>query len=162
MISLNDYLKGRDVEYAADFTEEIKANAIRTIQCVNAGLELFYHFPIKPNPTRRTCNSGWRPAALNAAAGGALHSHHMTALACDISDDDEQELALWSLRNKDMLINVGIVAMERPEACVKLVNGKIVHWVHWQVISVASGVFVFWPSQSAYADWAKSGKPLMA
>lgn len=160
MITWNDYFKGRDLDHADELTDQIKANARRTIQCANEGLALYYAH--NPSATPRPCNSGWRPPAINAAAGGAAHSKHMDALAIDLGEEQGMELALWSLRNSALLISVGILAMERPEACIKIVDGKAQYWTHWQTVSVGSGVFAFWPTTGAYSDWAKSGKPLMA
>ena len=149
-IDRDDFFMGRDKEYASELTPEIEANSIATIAAVNAGLALFY--ADNGGAEQRHVNSGWRPPAVNAAAGGAAHSQHMLGNACDIGDVDRM-LCLWSLRNVDRLRRCGILAMEKPEATPT--------WCHWQRVAVGSGVFSFWPSEAALVAWQKSGQPMM-
>lgn len=151
IITRETYFKGRDVAYRSNMTDEIEQNAAHTIVCANAGLALYR--ADCPDAPENEVNSGWRPPALNAATPGAAPmSRHMKAQAVDISDPDGN-LALWSVRNKERLIAVGILGMERPEAT----KG----WAHWQTVSVGANVFVFWPTMTAYNAWKLTGKPLI-
>lgn len=81
LITLQEYLMGRDGAYPDDYTETIAHNAQFTVEQVNALLE---HFGWDGHVA-----SGWRPPALNAhTAGASPHSKHMSALACDLHDPD--------------------------------------------------------------------------
>ncbi len=154
MITRGDFFMGRDVQYASELTPEIEARSEMMIRAANVGLSMFY--ADNPTAVQRRVNSGWRPPEVNAALvltrGAAVHSHHMDGDAVDLSDVD-RALCLWSMRNKDRLLKVGILGMERPESTPD--------WCHWQQVAAGSGVFVFWPSITAYEAWQKSGKPLM-
>ena len=147
MILLSDFWMGRDKEYPADLTPDVARNAERTVQCVNLALSMFY--ADCPDAHHRKVRSGWRPPAVNSATPNAANrSKHMTAQACDL-DDNDRELAKWSVRNKTKLLAAGINAMERPEATPT--------WVHWQTAPVGSEVFYFWPTTAAYEAWLKDG-----
>lgn len=153
---------GRDKSHASDLTPDIRANAETMVRCANVGMAMFY--ADVPNPQRHKVNSGWRPPSINATApGAAQHSAHLLAMAVDLEDTDDSELCRWSLRNQARLIKIGIVGMERPEATVKKdASGVIVaRWCHWQMRPLGSGVFCFWPTQTAYNDWKASGEPLI-
>lgn len=159
-LTLDDYWMGRDKSHASDLTPDIEANAIRTVQCLNSGIALYVADGGTYTPR---LNSGWRPPSINATTpGAAQHSAHLSAQAGDLSDTLGAELALWSLRNRERLIKVGVIGMERPESTIVRSNGVITaRWVHWQTRPVGSGVFVFWPTEQAYKDWVLTGDQLM-
>lgn len=136
MISLADFYKGRDTQYAAELTLDIEANAVITVNRVNELLAAFYES--NPNEAERTVNSGWRPPEVNATVrGSAQHSRHMTGEACDLSDDDEQ-LDYWLLQpdGQDALKRIALW-MEHPSATPR--------WAHVQIVPPASGNRVFLP-----------------
>ena len=103
MISTKDFWKGRDVTFANEVTEEIKANAIETIDRVNAFL-MYLGFGA---PYRNKVSSGFRPKAINAATkGAAKKSSHMVGKAVDIADETGQlqEVIMKELaRDPDLL-----------------------------------------------------------
>lgn len=75
--------------------------------------------------------SGYRPAAINAAVGGAKKSAHMSCEACDFADPDGR-LARWCISNLDILIAAGLY-MESPKATPG--------WVHLQIRPTKNRVF---------------------
>lgn len=150
MITLEAYWKGRDVSHADELTDEIRANAVRTVDIINDGLLAAGRSDIDK------LNSGWRPKSINEAVGGAPGSWHLWALAGDIPDDD-LSLAEWCMDNPDELKKRGIW-MEHP--------GWTLKWVHWQIVPPGKPprpqVRIFIPS-SAPAKTAKYGTaPVMA
>lgn len=83
-----------------------------------------------------TVSSGYRPAAINAAVGGAKKSNHMMCLAVDIADKDGV-FTKWVMDNLDKVKECGVEAIEDP----KYTRG----WTHLQIVPVKSGKFVFTP-----------------
>lgn len=153
MITVTDFMMGRDKSHLNELTNFIVSRAASTVGAANLALSLFYHD--NPQAAKRKVRSGWRPAAVNAAMpGAAANSSHMTGEAVDIEDDD-RALARWCVVNKDRLLECGIKAMERPEATDS--------WVHWQIVPVKSGVFFFWPNKAAYQHFVDSHEtPMVA
>jgi Peptidase M15 len=145
--AVSEYWMGRDATHADELTDAIRAAAAKTVAAANAVLALFY----QDNPTAagKKLRSGWRPADINARAGGATNSAHMIGEAIDIADDD-RELEKWCIANKDKLQSCGVLAMERPESTPS--------WCHWQTRVTASGTFYFWPDKAAYAAFVASGQ----
>lgn len=128
LITLHDYLMGRDQAYPADYTAQVAANAARTVDRINAFLEAC--------GCDGHVNSGWRPPALNAATrGAARHSKHLLALACDLHDADGR-LDLWALDHPEVLERIGLW-QESPAATPG--------WCHLQTVAPASGQRVFIP-----------------
>lgn len=85
MIRESDFWMGRDVQYASELTEEIKANAKITIERVN---NLLAEIGYGPNIINKI-TSGWRPRAINSKVSGAApRSAHLTGRAVDIADGD--------------------------------------------------------------------------
>ena len=135
-ITVKDYYKGRDVQFALELTAQIRANALSTVACVNALLARFYL--ANPKAALRTVNSGWRPPAVNRGVRrAAKRSNHLVALACDLDDDDEQ-LDRWLLTKpgQTALIEIGLW-MEAPSFTPR--------WSHVQIIAPPSGKRVFFP-----------------
>lgn len=128
MITLGDYYMGRDVEYAAELTDEKKANAATTVSRVNLLMIAFGQ--------SRKVTSGFRPAAVNAATpGSAKLSKHMTCQACDL-EDHEGDLDGWAMEHPEVLEKVGLW-QEHPSATK--------NWAHFQIVPPKSGNRVFFP-----------------
>lgn len=139
IITLSDYLMGREKLYPQEYNIGIKANAELTVDAVNnllARLEAS-GVALEANPQTGTIvSSGWRPPQINGQTkGAAVRSKHMTGQACDLYDpvgviDDwlmdnlpaDRSLELW---------------MEHPSAT----KG----WAHVQIIPPASQKVVFYP-----------------
>jgi hypothetical protein len=128
MITLKDFYMGRDRRYAAELTDELRANAALTVQRANlllarAGL-------------KRVVNSGWRPAAVNATVRNASkRSKHMLCLAIDLGDDDDA-LDAWCMAHLKVLEEIGLW-LEHPSATPR--------WCHVQTVPPRSGKRVFHP-----------------
>ena len=128
VISVRDYLMGRDRDHGAELTDELMANASELVGKVNALLERFGQ--------ERKVRSGWRPAAVNAATpNSAPRSKHMTCEAIDL-DDPEGDLDDWALENPDALQEIGLW-QEHPSATKS--------WAHFQCVPPKSGKRVFYP-----------------
>ena len=113
VITLEAYWKGRDVTFASELTDIIRANAIELLDRVNA---LLYSMQV----ANVTVSSGWRPKEINDMYGGAPKSYHITGEAIDIADHDKRlarELVdrAWLLKDFDLW-------MEEPKATPS--------WVH--------------------------------
>lgn len=137
MISLAQFYKGHDKQYAAELTAEIRQNAEETLQRANLLLDLF-RLANPSNECARGCNSGWRPPAVNAAtARAAKKSNHMLGLAIDIGDEDG-ELDAWLMTpaGQQALERIGLW-MEHPSATPR--------WAHVQTVPPRSGRRVFAP-----------------
>lgn len=80
IITLEDYLMGRDVTYASDFTKGLKDSALVLLARTN-------HLLFKLGIKSAKVNSGWRPKTLNdSVLGASKTSKHITCEAIDISD----------------------------------------------------------------------------
>lgn len=137
MISLEQFYKGRDKQYACELTPEIEANAVETLRRANLLLGMFYAACSEAHQARG-CNSGWRPSAVNACTpGAAKKSNHMLGKAIDMGDDDEQ-LDAWLMTDagQKALIEVGLW-MEHPSATPR--------WAHVQIVPPGSGRRTFMP-----------------
>lgn len=137
MITLEQFYKGRDKAFAKELTPAIKANAAETLRRANLLMDRFE----AANPTckrSRGCNSGWRPAQVNAKTEGAAKmSLHMTGQAIDISDDDGAiDAWLMTAAGQKALEEIGLW-MEHPSATPR--------WSHVQTKPPGSGRRVFYP-----------------
>jgi len=129
MITESKFYKGRDKQFAAELTDEIRQNARTTIALANAMLE-------EAGVLDCEVSSGWRPAAVNAVTkGAAKKSNHMLGLAVDIVDIDGK-LGKWALSNLKVLERLGLW-LEHPTAT----RG----WLHVQTVPPRSGRRVFQP-----------------
>ena len=134
MITLADYFMGRDKTHAAELTDAIWRNADATVMRANVLLGTFRS--LTGDTELRRVNSGWRPAAINAATrGAALRSKHMTGEAIDIADP-EGDLDQWCLDNQEVLKGIGLW-LEHPSAT----KG----WCHVQIVPPRSLNRVFYP-----------------
>jgi hypothetical protein len=89
VITVSEFMMGRDVSHALECSPDILRNAGRTVEIVNKLLILAKGagVPIISRPDGTLVNSGWRPPSVNAAtAGAASRSLHMTGEACDLHD----------------------------------------------------------------------------
>lgn len=128
LITLQEYLMGRDCAYAADYTPQIAANAEATVEKINAFLQR--------SGFDGHINSGWRPPSLNAATKGAApHSKHMLGLACDLHDADGH-IDQFCIDNPELLEQLGLW-QESPSGTLG--------WCHLQTVPPASGHRVFFP-----------------
>lgn len=137
-ITVDDYWMGRNKQYAAELTDDIKSNALDTVGRVN--LLLFNAakdgLVLIASNKRNLVNSGWRPAAVNAATKGAApRSRHMLGQACDVSDPTGT-LDAWCMENLTELAALGLW-MEHPSATPG--------WCHLQTVPPRSGLRVFHP-----------------
>ena len=137
MITLEQYWMGRDVEYAADLTQEIRANAQVTVDRVNTLLE-------RANAgSTHTVRSGWRPWTLNAATPGAsTTSKHLSGSAVDIADNDRY-LADWCAANQVDLVVAELWCEDFRYTPT---------WVHFQIVPPKSGKRIYIPSLSKPLD----------
>lgn len=127
MITKKELLMGRDVSYKAEYTKEVSDNLDKLLIALNIARKAYG----KP----MIVSSGWRPASVNKAAGGAKKSNHMLGLAADFKDSDGQ-LADWCLNNLKVLEQAGLY-LEHPD----YTKG----WVHLQAVAPKSGKRVFIP-----------------
>lgn len=134
-ITLADYLMGRDEDprYRAEFRPEFRTAARELLKRCN---DLFNALKnVVPGLDRPKVRSGWRPAAINASAGGRPASKHLICQAIDIADD-EQLLSKY-LANNPQLLKQFDLAIEHPEATPT--------WTHLQFPAPPSGRRVFRP-----------------
>lgn len=130
-ISKDELLKGRDKQYASEYTQEISDNLDALLIPMNKVRDAYG----KP----MTVNSGWRPAEINAATvGAAAKSKHMLGLAVDIGDADGA-LKTWVLANLDLMKQLGLFFEDFRY------TGS---WVHFQNVPPTSGKRIFKPFSS--------------
>lgn len=136
-ITIDQFLMGRDK--ASPIDDEMRTSAQHLLSKINEFMEHFY----KANPNaQRVVTSGYRPAAINAKVGGAKKSHHQACRAVDLSDSDRR-LANFCLDNLQLLADLGLW-IEDPRWTR--------NWVHFQLVSPASGKRVFVPNSSPSTD----------
>lgn len=136
MISLEEFFKGRDKQYASELTDTIRSASSEVLRRANRLLDFFY--AANPSAHRRSCTSGWRPAAVNAATrNAAKKSNHMLGLAIDIEDDDE-------MLDKWLMTAEGQKALERCELWMEHPSATP-RWAHVQSVPPGSGRRVFQP-----------------
>lgn len=135
MITLKEFYMGRDATHASELTDEIRSNALVTVERANKLLALYVEATGDARPRR--VNSGWRPPAVNTAIGGARRSNHTLGRAIDIADAS-RALKRWLVTpaGQVALIECGLW-MEHPDATPT--------WVHVQIVPPRSGSRVFWP-----------------
>lgn len=132
MITLEQYLMGRDKQYPELWTDELKDNATILLGRVN---QLLAHYADQAGRTPGV-RSGWRPAPLNAQIPGAApKSNHMVARAIDINDNDGN-FKKWVFSNLPLCEEYELW-LEAPEFTPT--------WCHLQSVSPHSGHRVFIP-----------------
>lgn len=135
-LTLEQFLMGRDKQHPID--DEMRTSALHLLSKVNELLSRFY----KNEKSIRVITSGYRPAAINSNVGGAKKSHHQACRAMDISDAD-RKLAKFCLDNLDLLDSLDLW-IEDPRWTK--------NWVHFQLVSPASGKRVYVPSTAPATD----------
>lgn len=124
MITLDDYLMGRDADYP--LTDDMSHNASMMI-AILAILEKSCGIPL-------ILTSGYRPSEINSEIPGACsHDAHTKCAGVDLRDADGK-LSIWCLNNLDILTQIG-VWMESPQSAK--------NHVHLQTYPPASGRRVF-------------------
>lgn len=129
MISKEELLKGRDVTYASEYTQDISDNLDKLLIPLNKIRDAY--------GIAMTVTSGWRPAAINGATPGAApHSKHMLGLAADIADSD-CALMNWVLQNLSLMQELDIYMED-----FRYTPG----WVHFGLGAPLSKKRIFIPS----------------
>lgn len=142
MITKAEYLKGRDVQYPLDYTDEISDNIDQFLIIFNR-VQLAYAVVMN-------VNSGWRPPSVNASVPGAARfSKHMIGKAIDINDPDDRVMK-WSLANLDLLSSLELF-LEDFRWC----STSVGRWVHFGWGSPKSGHRIFVPDASRDPDPAR-------
>ena len=108
-------------------TDEMKKDAQETVKRANLLLKAFKSY--------RSVTSGYRPASINAAVGGAKKSNHMICRACDLEDKDG-ELDKFCSSNINILKEIGLW-LESPN--------NTIGWCHVQIVPPKSGNIIFIP-----------------
>lgn len=104
MITRQELLMGRDKTHPLSSEQELNLSKLHV--AVNE-IRKAYGKPM-------VVTSGYRPATINAAVGGATRSAHMECLAVDFRDTDES-LDKWCLDNQALLEQLGLW-LEHPDA----------------------------------------------
>jgi hypothetical protein len=129
MISVTEYLMGRDKEFPLDIQQARNmAELLSRVNWLFGTLEL-----------HATVSSGYRPSAINKRVNGAKNSAHMTCEAIDLKDPGGL-LSEKMLDHLDILEKCGLY-LENPKYTIK--NG--VQWTHLQSRAPKSGSRVFNP-----------------
>jgi hypothetical protein len=120
-----EYLMGRDK--TDPLTDEQKANMQALLEALDKLREAFG----KP----MHISSGYRPASVNKAVGGAKKSNHMLCLACDFKDPTG-EIDEFCLDNIKLLEELGLYLED-----INSTPG----WCHLQKVAPKSGRRIFIP-----------------
>lgn len=140
MITLQQYLMGRERSHGLQLGPDLLRNAERTVDLANrllvlakgAGVALHEH----PG-SGSIVTSGWRPADINASTPGARpRSLHLSCEAIDLYDPDG-DLDEWLLGAADVVLKDLGLWLEHPAAT----KG----WAHVQTRPPRSGRRVFYP-----------------
>lgn len=116
-ISKSEVLMNRDKTHAKDYIPEVSSNIDKLLICLNKFREAY--------GKAMTVSSGWRPASINAAIGGAKKSNHTVGLACDFADKDGN-LAKFALEmDKIGKLKEWGLWLENPE--------KTKNWIHLDI-----------------------------
>lgn len=129
MITKDEMLKGRDLQYPDQYTQQISDNIDKFLSIFNQ-VRAAYGKPM-------TVNSGWRPPAINEATSNAAKgSNHLWGLAADIADPDGS-LWKWVLFNLDLMQKLGLYMEDKRYTPT---------WVHFQCVKPGSGHRIYIPS----------------
>lgn len=128
MITLEQYLMGRHLQYPTEYSEQLEANAIDLIDKVNLLLAEIGELQ------SAVVASGFRPRQINQQVKGAARgSKHITCQAIDIKDSG----GLIGRKITRELLKRHRLWMEHP--------GYTKNWVHLQSVPPSSGSLVFIP-----------------
>lgn len=120
-----DILMGRDA--ISPLTPELEANLTILLKAANDLQTLVGR--------QLTVSSGYRPAALNKAAGGAKKSAHMLCQAVDFNDPDDY-LDMWLFSRPQVLTDLNIY-LEHSDYTPR--------WCHISIRPTKSGRRIFIP-----------------
>lgn len=121
MITLKDYLMGRDKEYPLDMLQaQNAADLLSRVNWLFGSLEI--HAKV---------SSGYRPSAINKKIGGAKMSTHTVCAGIDLHDPDGM-LAAKMLDHLDLLEECGLW-LENPRFTEK--------WVHLDIKQRKNRIF---------------------
>jgi Peptidase M15 len=141
MITIADYLMGRDREFGHLLSVAMRTEALRTCELASKLMVIakLAGVAFEPNPrTGTVVSSGWRPPAVNEATpGAALRSKHLSCQAIDIFDP-AGDMDEWLLLpdGQRALTDLGLW-QEHPSAT----KG----WAHVQTLPPRSGRRTFYP-----------------
>ena len=99
-----DYVSKADrrIQYASEYNDDIKNNAIKLLGLVN---QLLNDLGIQSADV----TSGWRPPQINRqVSNSAKSSYHMLGLAVDILDNHNQDLCKLVASRPDLLRKYGL------------------------------------------------------
>lgn len=130
MITLKEYLMGRDKDFPIDMNQA--RNAAELLSRVNylfGGLNL-----------KATVSSGYRPSSINKTIGGAKLSTHTVCAGIDLADPFGKIGLLLSKRT-DLLQECGLW-LENPLYTIKHnQDGSKVYWVHLDIKERKNRIF---------------------
>lgn len=125
LISLDLYFRDyvtkadRRIQYASEYTDDIKNNAIKLLGLVNQLLNDL-------NVQSADVTSGWRPPQINnKTTNAAKKSFHMNGMAVDVLDNESQTLAKLIESRPDLLKKYGLW-LESPDST----HGINTNWAH--------------------------------
>jgi len=130
MITLSEYLMGRDKDYPLDTRQALNAaDLLSRVNYLFGRLNL--HAPV---------SSGYRPSAINHQIGGAKMSTHTMCAGIDLLDQYGKIGILLSKRT-DLLEECGLY-LENPNYTKKDKDGVIANWCHLQTKPTKNRIFV--------------------
>jgi hypothetical protein len=130
MITLKEYLMGRDKDFPIDMNQA--RNAADLLSRVNY---LFGRLNLKA-----TVSSGYRPSSINKTIGGAKLSTHTVCAGIDLSDPFGKIGLLLSKRT-DLLQECGLW-LENPLYTIKHnQDGSKVFWIHLDIKERKNRIF---------------------
>lgn len=110
MITLDDYLQGRNKSYASEWRPSVAENAKILLSRVNALLA-----ELRIPESEIEVASGWRPPSYNALIfNAAPHSLHCAGKAIDIHDDPESPFIAWRIAERPQILHTHDLWMESP------------------------------------------------
>lgn len=128
-VTKEELLKGRDIQFASEYTDVISYNLDQLLIPLNKLREAY--------GSAFLITSGWRPKAVNKKTfGAAQNSKHLQGLAADVYDPNGL-LWKWVLNNLQMLKDLNIYCEDKRWTPT---------WVHFQLGGPASGHRIFIPS----------------
>lgn len=107
MITIDDYLMGRNRTYASEWLPSVAEKAKILLERVN-GLLAELRIP----DSEIEVASGWRPPSYNAMIKAAPHSLHCLGMAIDIHDDGA--VIAWRIAEQPELLHKYDLWMESP------------------------------------------------
>jgi hypothetical protein len=136
MISRKEYLRGRDLLFPEEFTQQMSDNTDEFLETFNK-VRAAWGKPM-------TVNSGYRPQAVNASTPNAAKgSCHTICRAIDINDPDGS-LWKWTLENLELMTKLGLYMEDVRWTRTKSGGG----WCHYQNLPPKSKKRIFIPSES--------------